>query len=157
MYRPSSGTDNVLKRAFRLADTYVSLSGHNSQRPLWCEAGLVNVPSSRFLRPFSPTLASLTTLLLRRIRSGMKHAAKNGLTYHLWWHPHNFGIHQEQNLHILKNVLDYFGELAQEYGMVSRSMGELAPQGNQAGRPEVSRWTHLREFGVGEHSERVVN
>ena len=34
MYRPKSGTDNAVKRAFRLADTYVSLSGHNSQRPL---------------------------------------------------------------------------------------------------------------------------
>ena len=132
MYRPKSGTDNAMKRAFRLADTYVSLSGHNSQRPFGCEAGLVNVPSSRFLRPFSPGLASLTTLLLRRIRRSMKHAAKNGLTYHLWWHPHNFGTYQEQNLDTLKSVLDYFGQLAQEYGMVSRSMGELVPHGDAA-------------------------
>jgi hypothetical protein len=135
MYRPKSGTDNAVKRAFRLADTYVSLSGHNSQRPLWCEDGLVNVPSSRFLRPFSPRLASLTTLLLRRIRRSMKHTAKNGLVYHLWWHPHNFGIHQEQNLHVLKNVLDYFGQLSQEYGMVSRSMGELVPRGIDPAAP----------------------
>jgi Polysaccharide deacetylase len=128
IYRPTGGADGAVKRAFRLADTYVSLSGHNTHRPLWCEAGLVNVPSSRFLRPFSPRSATLTTLLLRRIRSSMKHAAKNGLTYHLWWHPHNFGIHQEQNLTVLKSILDYFGRLADEYGMVSRSMGEFVPQ-----------------------------
>jgi hypothetical protein len=85
----------------------------------------------------------------------MKHAAKNGLVYHLWWHPHNFGIHQEQNLHVLKNVLDYFGQLAQEYGMVSRSMGELVLQGDRAGHAEASRWSHRREFGLGERSERV--
>jgi peptidoglycan/xylan/chitin deacetylase (PgdA/CDA1 family) len=149
MYRPRSGADNAVKRAFRLADTYVSLSGHNSQRPLWCDAGLVNVPSSRFLRPFSPALASLTTLHLRRIRSGMKHAAKNGLTYHLWWHPHNFGVHQEQNLHLLNNVLDYFGQLAQEYGMVSWSMGEFVPQGHRVGHAEAADGLSLREFGVG--------
>jgi hypothetical protein len=157
MYRPKSGTDNAMKRAFRLADTYVSLSGHNSQRPLWCEAGLVNVPSSRFLRPFSPRWGSLTTLLLRRIRSSMKHAAQNGLTYHLWWHPHNFGVHQKQNLDTLANILHYFGELAQEYGMVSRSMGELVPQGDRDGCGEVSRWAHFREWEVGARSARVVD
>lgn len=128
MYRPVSGAESAVKRAFRLADTYVSLSGHNGQKPLRCEAGPINVPSSRFLRPFSPRLATLTPLLLRRIRNSMKYAARNGLTYHLWWHPHNFGIYQEQNLTILKNILACFGQLAQEYGMVSRSMGELVPQ-----------------------------
>jgi Polysaccharide deacetylase len=130
MYHPKGGADSAVKRAFRLADTYVSLSGHNASRPLPCEAGLINVPSSRFLRPFSPKLAKLTPLLLRRIHAGMRHAARNGLTYHLWWHPHNFGIHQEQNLDLLKSILRYFGQLAQEYGMVSRSMGELVPQGS---------------------------
>jgi Polysaccharide deacetylase len=132
MYHPKGGADNAVKRAFRLADTYVSLSGHNTSRPLGCEAGVVNVSSSRFLRPFSPTLAKLTPLLLRRIRASMRHAAKNGLIYHLWWHPHNFGIHQEQNLDILRSILHYFGRLAQEYGMVSRSMGELVPQADLA-------------------------
>jgi len=128
MYRPAGGGDSAVKRAFRLADSYVNIAGHHGQRPLRCEAGVINVPSSRLLRPFNGSLPRLTPLHLRRIRASMKHAAKHGLIYHLWWHPHNFGLHQEENLHALTQVLTYFRELASEHGMASRSMGELAPQ-----------------------------
>lgn len=128
MYRPASGTHSAIKRAFRLVDTYANLSGHSAERPRACEPGLIEVPSSRLLRAYSPRLARLTPLQLRRIQGGMKHAARQGLTYHLWWHPHNFGLYQEQNLDILTRILTYFEELAARYGMVSRSMGELIPQ-----------------------------
>ena len=126
------GRDSALKRAFRLADSYVNISGHHGQRPLRCEAGVINVSSSRFLRPFNRSWPRLTTLHLRRIRASMKHAAKHGLIYHLWWHPHNFGVHQEENLHALADILTCFNELANEYGMVSRSMGELALEADAA-------------------------
>jgi peptidoglycan/xylan/chitin deacetylase (PgdA/CDA1 family) len=132
MYRPAGGAESAVKRAFRLADSYVNISGHHGQRPLCCEAGVIDVPSSRFLRPFHEGLPPLTSLHLRRIRASMKHAARHGLIYHLWWHPHNFGLHQQENLHALTDLLAYFGELANEYGMVSRSMGELAPQADAA-------------------------
>jgi hypothetical protein len=148
MYHPKAGADGAVRRAFRLADTYVSLSGHNARRPLPCEAGVVNVPASRFLRPFSPRLARLTPHLLRRIRAGMRHAARNGLTYHLWWHPHNFGIYQEQNLEILRMILNYFRQLAQEYDMVSRSMGELVAQGDPSeGGDRARGWTRAPALG----------
>jgi peptidoglycan/xylan/chitin deacetylase (PgdA/CDA1 family) len=148
MYQPKAGADTAVKRAFRLADTYVSLSGHNAGRPLPCQAGLVNVPSSRFLRPFSPRLARLTPLLLRRIRASMRHAARNGLTYHLWWHPHNFGIYQEQNLDILQMILHYFGQLAQEHGMMSRSMGELVAQDDPAAGDRARGWSREPALGA---------
>lgn len=138
MYRPEGGLHGRAKRAFRLADSYVALSGPNSRRPAPCAAGLVNVPASRLLRPYSPRLARLTPLQLRRIRGGMKHAAEHGLTYHLWWHPHNFGILQEQNLATLKNILAHFEELKDRYGMASRSMGEHAARTETAwGRAPV--------------------
>ena len=128
-YQPASGAaDRALRRAVRLADSYVNLSGHHGQRPLCCEAGVINVPSSRFLRPFRESVPWLTPLHLRRIRASMKHAAKNGLIYHLWWHPHNFGAHEKENLDTLVKILDWFRVLANEYGMVSRSMGELIRQ-----------------------------
>lgn len=50
MYRPKGGTDHAIKPAFRLADTCVSLTGHNCHPPVSCEAGLTNAPASRFLR-----------------------------------------------------------------------------------------------------------
>ena len=132
MYRPTGGADSAVKRAFRLADSYVNISGHHGQKPVCCDAGVTNVPSSRFLRPFSNGLARLAPFHLRRIRASMKHAAKHGLIYHLWWHPHNSGVHQEENLSTLRCILSHFGELAKQYGMASRSMGELIPQADMA-------------------------
>lgn len=141
MYRPGKGANSAVRRAFRLADSYVNISGHHSHKPICCEAGPINVLSSRFLRPFSPRLARLTPLHLQRIRAGMRYAAKNNLTYHLWWHPHNFGLHQEENLSNLKNILAHFDMLADEYGMVSRSMGEFVPQADLA--LEVESGVHV--------------
>jgi hypothetical protein len=128
MYTPESGGDSLLKRASRLADSYVNLSGHHTHGPPRDEAGVVNVPSSRFLRPFSQRLAGLSRLQVRRIRASMDHAAKHGLLCHLWWHPHNFGTNQEENLQNLNAILKHYQELAIEYGMVSRAMGDFLPQ-----------------------------
>jgi hypothetical protein len=58
----------------------------------------------------------------------MDHAAKHGLLCHLWWHPHNFGTNQEENLQNLNAILKHYQELAIEYGMVSRAMGDFLPQ-----------------------------
>ncbi len=127
MYRAGSRKANsTIKRALRLADNYVNLSGHHGARPALCEGGLIDVPSSRFLRPFTPGLARLEPFRLERIRQSMTDAAKNGLTFHLWWHPHNFGMEQNDNFRALSMILDHFGKLSEQYGMTSRSMGELA-------------------------------
>jgi peptidoglycan/xylan/chitin deacetylase (PgdA/CDA1 family) len=140
MYRPEAGAaGDLLKRAARLADSYVNLSGHHGQRPLRRAEGLIDVPSSRFLRPFSQRLAPLDPLRLRRIRTSMAHAARHGLIYHLWWHPHNFGRHPEQSLQILGSILDDFERLAGDCGMVSRSMGDLVPQEGLTAAPCKSR------------------
>ena len=129
MYRPDAGgARNLAKRAGRLADSYVSLSGHHGQQVVSCAGHLVDVPSSRFLRPFSPRLAALDPLRMRRIRASMDHAAEHGLIYHLWWHPHNFGRHPDESLRFLSHVLNHFERLSMERGMVSRTMGELIPQ-----------------------------
>lgn len=120
------GLPSTLQRGFRLADSYVNISGQHCHKPSACGSEVVNVPSSRFLRPFRPRLAPFTPLRLRRIRASMKHAAEHGLVYHLWWHPHNFGACQEENFAGLRAVLDCFRELGAEYGMAPRTMGELA-------------------------------
>ena len=49
----------------------------------------------------------LEPLRMRRILSDLTHAAKKGLVYHLWWHPHNFGDHMDENLVFLKKILDH--------------------------------------------------
>lgn len=136
MYRPASGRHGPMKRALRLVDSYASLSGPDSQSPLLCLPGLVDVPSSRLLRAYSPRLARLRPLQLRRIRAGMRHAAEHGRIYHLWWHPHNFGANQRENLTMLRGILEHFRSLAGRYGMISRSMGEIAAQAETALGPD---------------------
>jgi hypothetical protein len=65
-------------------------------------------------------------LCQRRITAGMRHAAATGLIFHLWWHPHNFGSHVDDNMALLRQILEHYRALAQEHGMVSRSMAEVA-------------------------------
>ncbi len=85
-----------------------------------------NISSSRFLSPYSSRLQSLEMLRLRRILLAMTYAAKQGLVYHLWWHPHNFGIRRKENLLFLQKILEHYSYLQTTYSMESLSMGELA-------------------------------
>jgi len=62
----------------------------------------------------------------RRIKGDLTYAARQGLVYHLWWHPHNFGAHLEKNMATLRRILDHFQDLRQRYGMQSRNMAESA-------------------------------
>lgn len=126
-YEPkASGDETLLRRALRLADSYVNLTGHHGRR-LTELAGPVprNVPASRFLRPWSRRLRALEPLRLRRIRSDLSRCARSGLLYHLWWHPENFGRHTTENLTFLRRVLSHFAMLRTEHGMQSLSMAEV--------------------------------
>jgi peptidoglycan/xylan/chitin deacetylase (PgdA/CDA1 family) len=139
MYRAQTeGAGSLPKRVCRLADSYINLSGHHAARPSSLAKGVIDVPSSRFLRPFSARLAAFESRRLQRICAGMSHAAAKGLTYHLWWHPHNFGLRQDDNFKALSVVLDHFRTLAGEQGMASRAMGELIPAASAPGGIEQS-------------------
>jgi hypothetical protein len=114
-----------LARAGRLLDAYMNISGHNTYS-LECSDDLVNLPASRFLRPWQRRLPALNELKFRRIASGIKDAAQNGKVYHLWWHPHNFGVNLSENMVFLGRVLDFFSRMKKEHAMQSMSMGEAA-------------------------------
>ncbi|MCB1984262.1 MAG: polysaccharide deacetylase family protein [Burkholderiales bacterium] len=117
---------NKLQRAFRLADTYLNLSGYNTFDLASCaEERPFNIPSSRFLRPYSKKLAFLDGLKLRRIKKAMSHAASNNKIFHLWWHPHNFGVNINKNISFLSKIADHYDTLSKEYGMKSLNMGEI--------------------------------
>jgi len=104
----------------------MSLTGNNCF-PLSPQSALpCNLPSSRFLRPYSPVLGLLEPLRLRRILNGLDYAAEHSMAYHLWWHPHNFGVHLPQNLAFLEKILMRFSRLRDGCGMASLSMGEMA-------------------------------
>jgi peptidoglycan/xylan/chitin deacetylase (PgdA/CDA1 family) len=127
MYRPTPGSEQtLLRRAPRLLDAYLPLSRSGRVRPRVTRSGLVDVPGTRFLRPWSRRLASLEPLRVARVLREMTAAARSGGLCHLWWHPHNFGRDLEENMAVLETVLRHFRELERRYGMVSQTMAEAA-------------------------------
>ena len=114
-----------LLRILRLMDVYLPLTGQGGYLPR-NENGIWNLTGSRMLKPIFPALHFAESLKLRRIKKQMLHAAKKGLTFHLWWHPHNAGAHTEEYLSQLEEILRYYTELKDKYGMQSLNMAEAA-------------------------------
>lgn len=124
----------LLFKVLRTLDMYLPLTGQGGYTPK-CENGIWNLTGSRMFRPIRPHLP-LERLKIRRIKRQMLHAAKNSLTFHLWWHPHNVGVRTEEHLKQLDEIFSYYEELKETYGMRSLNMreaaGELSKQeGNQ--------------------------
>lgn len=119
--------ENLLKRAFRLLDAYINISGPNTYDfEETKQTTPYNIPSSRFLRPYWPSLKLFEKLRLTRILNSMTYAAKNNQIYHLWWHPHNFGIYQDENFIFLSKILTHYQSLKTQYGFESLTMNELS-------------------------------
>jgi peptidoglycan/xylan/chitin deacetylase (PgdA/CDA1 family) len=115
-------------RVARIADTYVDISGERIVH--WDEilepSGLCNVRASRFLWPYRPGLKGLEEKRLKRTIDQLKLAALEDAVFHIWFHPHNFGIHLEQNLKVLETILQEFAFARERYGMRSLSMDSVA-------------------------------
>jgi peptidoglycan/xylan/chitin deacetylase (PgdA/CDA1 family) len=123
----NADSESLFRRAIRLMDAYINISGHNCYTNEYLKSKYpVNIPSSRFLRPYTKKLKALEKLRLNRIKNGMTYAAKNNCTYHLWWHPHNFGINQDENFSFLKKILIHYESLNKKYQFRSYTMSELA-------------------------------
>lgn len=117
----------LLKRGVRLADGYLNVSSRNCYSIDSIGHDLpFNICGSRLLRPYSRSLKVVEPLRLRRILSDLTYAARNGLVYHLYFHPHNFGVNLEENMSAFGRMLDHFSVLRETYGMESLNMGELA-------------------------------
>ena len=114
-----------LLRILRLMDVYFPLTGQGGYIPK-NENGIWNLVGSRMYKPILKPLQFMEGLKLRRIKQQMLHAAENGLTFHLWWHPHNVGIMTEEHLRQLEEIFQYYAELKETYGMRSLNMREAA-------------------------------
>lgn len=129
IYESSSSREGrtPIKKALRLIDTYLNITGYNCYRFDKIKESIpYNIPSSRFLRPYSETLRFLEKLKFLRIKNAMTHAAKNNLIYHLWWHPHNFGRHCNENIRFLEKILKHYDFLNEKYAFQSLTMNELS-------------------------------
>jgi hypothetical protein len=127
LYKPLPSKDqHVVRRLGRLIDSYINLSGTNTYKQSFDNSNMVNIPGSRFLRPYHPKFSFFEFLRLNRIKQEMSHAAKHQKIYHLWWHPHNFGKHLNENIKFLKKILDHFKFLKESYSFASLNMHETA-------------------------------
>lgn len=115
-----------LKGTLRFLDTYLNLSGYNTFKcQFYKNNKIINVPGSRFLRPYSKHLSLLEKYKIKRIKNSMKYAAINKEIYHLWWHPHNFGMNINHNLSNLEEICKYYYLLKNKYNFQSKFISEI--------------------------------
>lgn len=124
-HEPAQAKRSTLARAAKAFDALWPLDGHHGYQPVF-EQHLLNIPASRFLRPLSQRMPHwLQQQLRNRIEQEMTHAAQQGLHYHLWWHPHNFGGAVSLNIHHLSLILQTYQRLHDQYGFCSRTMQQV--------------------------------
>jgi len=114
--------------ALRVFDSYFNLSGSNSFKLEDHNnkgSKLVNIPASRFLRPYNSKLKFIETLKINRIKKVMTKAAKRNEVYHLWWHPHNFANNVEENFNNFIDILQHYKKLNSRYNFESITMQRL--------------------------------
>jgi peptidoglycan/xylan/chitin deacetylase (PgdA/CDA1 family) len=127
IYKPRKFTAEVLFiRLCRLLDTYLPISGYNTHVINNQRALPVNIPASRFLKPYNKRLAWLEKIKLKRIMNEMTKAAQKNELYHLWWHPHNFGVNIAENVANLTSILAHFKKLEKQYGFKNLTMKDAA-------------------------------
>ena len=147
----SRAEGGMIKRLCRQSDDYLPIWPEESTVPERLDGGLIDVRASRFLRPTSRRLRPLEPLRLHRINSGLSRAAKDGTTYHLWWHPHNVGVDTDHHLRFLERILKHFRRLSETCGMCSRSMFEVAQ--HSVARRQLARFARaarpIEERAVG--------
>jgi peptidoglycan/xylan/chitin deacetylase (PgdA/CDA1 family) len=125
-----NGGSGLMRKVFRTADAYVQVSKERTSYPLSAIAVTpgepLQLPASRFMRPWRNKYKFANRLRLRRLCQEMRQAAIHNEVYHLWWHPENFGDFPEQNLKSLRILLQQYKKCKEKYGMTSWNMGEYA-------------------------------
>jgi peptidoglycan/xylan/chitin deacetylase (PgdA/CDA1 family) len=127
IYKPRKfGSENLFIRMCRLIDAYLPIFGYNifdikEQNDL-----PINIPGSRFFKPYLKGYSFLEKLKLKRILNEMTVAAKKKKLYHLWWHPHNFGINIKENMNNLIVIMEHYKALEKKYGFKNLTMKEAA-------------------------------
>ncbi|MBA3901624.1 MAG: polysaccharide deacetylase family protein [Bacteroidetes bacterium] len=120
-YWENTHSENLLKKMFRTGDALIPIGSKSSYLLPNQGAKLLPLPASRLFRPFIGN-NTLIRVRINRIKSEMTVAAKNGEVYHLWWHPHNFGLYPKENLYFLEEIFIHFSELKEQFGMRSLNM-----------------------------------
>ncbi|NJY63955.1 polysaccharide deacetylase family protein [Salinimicrobium sp. CDJ15-81-2] len=126
-YWKNPGSNGFLTRLFRTGDVYNVIGKKKS----YAYSGLIRrdgfplaQKASRFLRP-TESMSGMRALKLKRIKAEMTLAAKKNEIYHLWWHPHNFGVNPDESLKDLKVLVGHYRHLKKQYNFQSLNMDEI--------------------------------
>ena len=122
LYKNGHSKNNILIRILRYADTFFNIVNNTNKKS--DDTYIKNVQANRMLRPYM-RIKLLNFLMIRRIKNEMLYAAKNKMDYHLWWHPHNFGVNTNENIQNLENILKYYDYLKKIYGMGNCNISEV--------------------------------
>lgn len=120
----------LVRKVIRTLDAYIQVGGKRTSYPLSdikvTPGEPLQLPASRFLRPWRNKFKFANKLRLRRLCQEMSMAAARKECFHLWWHPENFGDDPEENMKGLEYLLKHYQKCKQKYGMTSWHMGEYA-------------------------------
>jgi peptidoglycan/xylan/chitin deacetylase (PgdA/CDA1 family) len=130
-WKPVTNTGvGIIRKIIRTADAYVQIGNTRTSYPLKAihikPGEPLQLPASRFLRPWRFRYLFANTWQLKRICRELRTAARYKECYHLWWHPENFGDHPEENMATLRVLLEEYKKCSKKYGMKSWNMGEYA-------------------------------
>ena len=114
-------------KLLRITDAYLNVSGINTYKveKFYKKNKILNLPASILLRNYSSLLSFLEPLKIKRIKRGMKYAARHNEMFHIWFHPHNFGTHTDKNFKNLEMIFKHYKELNKKYGFKSETMTGL--------------------------------
>lgn len=136
MHVPATrGIAEVTQRGARAFEELSPLTGARdiAWSALQTRSGLYNVRAGAFLRPVGSGGRMADALRFAGLSRAMRSAARSRRIFHLWWHPHNFGVKLGDNLEFLRRLLDVFRECQTTLGMRSMSMHEVARTAKAAG------------------------
>lgn len=130
-WRPvNEGKTGLLRKLIRTSDAYIQLGKQRTSYPLSSivavEGEPLQLPASRFFRPWRSKYKFANKLRLRHMCNELKQAAVHDECYHLWFHPENFGDHPEENMANLQQLLEHYEKCSNRYGMTSWNMAEYA-------------------------------
>lgn len=114
-----------IKGALRLIDAYMNISENQTFQHIDEINGLKAIPESAFLRPYNPSLSFIEKMKVKKIKNMMTKAATTNSSYHIWWHPHNFGQNISENLHNLDLICQHYTELNGLLGFESKFISDL--------------------------------
>jgi len=120
-------TKSLLHRFLRLADAYINITGtHSHNLNAVKKNGLVDITSSSFFRPYNKNMSLLEPLKVNRVKKSMTRAAKNKELFHIWFHPHNFGVNTDKNFNNLEAIFKLYSKLNEKYHFEAATMSEVA-------------------------------